>query len=269
MGRLAAIAVFVVVVLTTGAFKFGPSAAAAPEQETLCDDSSAPVNGDVSGNLEVEENAVCHIHGWTISGDVKVEKGAKLFTRDGTHITGSVKADHPQQVNIEAQTSIGGSFNVDGTNKGAFGGFICGSQVGGNVSLEGLKSGSWVIGETSDPQQESSQFDGYDYSGGGSFDPDLFCELPNTISGSVKITKSDDANRLEVGFNRITGNVTISHNDVVNETIEVESNTIGGNLACKDNEWDMGTPPITNNGQGNDAQSNTVSGTETGQCAGL
>jgi len=261
MGRLAAIAVFVVVVLTTGAFKFGPSASAAAEQETLCDDTSAPVNGNVTGNLEVEENAVCHIHGWTISGDVKVEKGAKLFTRDGTNITGSVEADHPQQVNIEAQTSIGGSFNVDGTNKGAFGGFICGSQVGENVSLEGLKSGTWDIGETSNPQQESSPFDGYDYPGP---DPDLTCETPNTIGGWVKITKSDDANRLEVGFNRISGNVTISHNDVVNEYIEVESNTIGGNLACKDNEWDMGTPAISNN-----TQSNTVTGTSSGQCAGF
>lgn len=265
MGRLAAVAVFVVVVLATAGFKSAPSTLSkTAEQETLCDDTSSPVNGDVTGNLEVEENAVCHIHGWTISGDVKVEKGAKLFTRDGTHITGSVNADHPQQVNIEAQTTIGGSFTVDGTNKGAFGGFICGSSVGGNITLEGLKSGTWDIGETSNAQQESSPFDGYDYSGGGSGDPDLTCESPNTISGSVQITKSDDANRLEVGFNTISGSVTISHNDVVNEYIEVELNTIGGNLSCKGNEWDMGTPAISNN-----TQSNTVTGTSSGQCAGL
>jgi hypothetical protein len=262
MGRLAAIAVFVVVVLATAGFKSAPSTLSkTAEQETLCDDTSSPVNGDVTGNLEVEENTVCHINGFIISGDVKVEKGAKLFTRPGTIITGSVNADHPQQVNIEDRTNIRGSFKVDGTNKGAFGGFICGSQVGGDVSLEGLKSGSWVIGETSDPQQESSPFDGYDYPGP---DPDLTCESPNTISGSVKITKSDDANRLEVGFNTITGNVTISHNDMVNEYIEVESNKIGGNLSCKDNEWDMGTPAISNN-----TQSNTVTGTSSGQCAGL
>src|SRR4030081_3763111 len=145
MGRLAAIAVFVVGILATAGVKSAPSTLSkTAEQGTLCDDTSSPVNGDVTGNLEVEENAVCHIHGFTISGNVKVEKGAKLFTRDGTHITGSVNADHPQQVNIETQTTIGGSFKVDGTNKGAFGGFICGSQVTGNVSLEGLKDGTWV-----------------------------------------------------------------------------------------------------------------------------
>src|ERR1700730_7463406 len=151
MGRLAAIAVFVVVLLATVGFKAGPATLSqTAEQETLCDDTSAPVNGDVSGNLEVEENAVCHIHGWTISGDVKVEKGAKLFTRDGTHITGSVNADHPQQVNIEAQTSIDGSFKVEGTNKGAFGGFICGSQIGGNRSARGPERGTPGSGEKPD-----------------------------------------------------------------------------------------------------------------------
>jgi hypothetical protein len=266
MGRLAAIAVFVVVILATAGFKSAPSTLSkTAEQETLCDDTSSPVNGDVTGNLEVEENAVCHIHGWTISGNVKVEKGAKLFTRDGTHITGSVNADHPQQVNIEAQTSIGGSFKVEGTNKGAFGGFICGSQVIGNVSLEGLKSGTWVIGEPSDVQNEGGQFEGYDYSGGPSgTDPDLTCELPNTVGGWLKITKSDDVNRLEVAFNNITGNVTVSHNDVFNEFIELEQNKIGGSLSCHDNEWDLATPAVSNGGQ-----ANSVTGTETGQCAGL
>ena len=187
-----------------------------------------------------------------------------MFTRDGTNIIGSVNADHPQQVNIEAQTSIRGSFKVDGTNKGAFGGFICGSQIGGNVSLEELRSGTWVIGEPSNPQDEGGTYEGYDYSGGGSSDPDLTCEAPNTIDGWVKITKSDDVNRVEVAFNHITGNVTISHNDVVNEFIEVEQNTIVGSLSCKDNSWDLGTPAVSNGGQ-----ANSVTGTESGQCAGL
>jgi hypothetical protein len=264
MGRLAAIAVFVVVILATAGFKSAPSTLSkTAEQETLCDDTSSPVNGDVTGNLEVEENAVCHIHGFTISGDVKVEKGAKLFTRDGTHITGSVKADHPQQVNIESHSTIDGSFNVDGTNKGAFGGFICGSYVGGNVSLEGLKSGTWVIGEPK--QGESGQFEGYDYSGGPSgTDPDLTCMSSNEIVGSVKITKSDDVARLELAANGIGGNVTISHNDVVNEFIEVEQNFIAGSLSCRDNEWDMGTPAVANGGE-----TNNVLGTKSGQCASL
>jgi hypothetical protein len=265
MGRLAAIAVFVVVILATAGFKAAPSTMSkTAEQETLCDDTTSPVNGDVTGNLEVEENAVCHIHGFNISGDVKVEDGAKLFTRDGTHITGSVDAHKPQQINIETQTTIGGSFKVDGTNKGAFGGFICGSQIGKNVSLEGLKSGTWVIGEPSDVQNEGGQYEGYDYNGGGSNDPDLTCEAPNTIGGWLKVTNSNDVARVEVAYNNITGNVTINHNDVVNEFIELESNTIGGSLSCRSNEWDLSTPAISNGGQ-----TNTVTGTESGQCAGL
>ena len=265
MGKLAAIAVFVVVVLATAGFKSAPSTLSkTAEQDTLCDDTSSPVNGDVTGNLEVEENAVCHIHGFIISGDVKVEKGAKLFTRPGTIINGSVNADHPQQVNIEDHTNIGGSFKVDGTNNGAFGGFICGSQIHGNVSLEGLKAGTWVIGEPSNVQNEGGLYEGYDYNGGGSNDPDLTCESPNAIGGWLKVTDSNDVARVEIAYNNITGNVTIKHNDVVNEFIELESNTIGGSLSCKGNEWDLGTPAVSNGGQ-----INSVTGTKSGQCAGL
>ena len=107
MGRLAAIAVFVVVILATAGFKAAPSTVSkTAEQETLCDDTSAPVNGDVKGNLEVEENAVCHIHGWTISGDVKVEKGAK---KGGSKVSGGKPVTPRKEEELSGENSSSSS----------------------------------------------------------------------------------------------------------------------------------------------------------------
>ncbi|MBV9101042.1 MAG: hypothetical protein JOZ46_12255 [Candidatus Dormibacteraeota bacterium] len=262
--RKAAFGAASILVVAGGLALSGPRAAAATV--TKCDDTNFPVNGNVTGNLEVPPGAVCHIHGWSISGDVKVDKAAKLFTRDGTSIGGSLFAKNPTQVNIEASTSIGGDFIVDGTAGGAFGGFICGSTVGGDVILKNLKSGTWVIGEpTLAEGVANGETEDYDYSGGGNNDPDLTCESPNMISGDVWVLNSDDVNRVEISYNTIGGSVSVKNVDVVNEFIELESNQIGDELTCRNDEWDMGTPAV-NDDFG--SEPNIVSETD-GQCAGL
>jgi hypothetical protein len=233
----------------------------------ICNDSVFPGGSGTNINMDVEvpEGSVCHVYGWNIHGNLKVEKSGKVFAKKGTTVHGDVIADEPTQVNLEGDSStsgqsiIYGSLRVKGTDKGAFGGFACGVLINGSVILEDLTSGTWVIGEPSNPSAEDGT---YDY---GSGDPDLRCEAPNTINGSVVFIDSHKVNRLELAANTIGGSVAILENTVVNEQIDVEGNSIGGYLACSDNKWTAGfTPVVTNAGQ-----PNSTGGSKTGQCAGL
>jgi len=230
----------------------------------VCDELNGhEINGDVSGNVTVPANGVCHIHGWTIGGNISVGNNAKLFTRDGTVIDGKVQATSPAQVNIEDHTHILGSFIAEGPGT-AFGGFICGSTIDGSVIVENFTTAApgWVIGQPTSPPP-----DGYVYNGGGVNDPDLTCESPNIIHGTVVLSANSIA-RLKLAANTIgnpqASSVTISSNKVVNESVKVEGNTIAGSLNCSGNSWLGGSPAVTNEGL-----PNSVSGTRNGQCAGL
>ena len=229
---------------------------------TNCDElHGLGLNNDVSGDLEVPANGVCHINGWAIGGNVLVDQGAKLFTRDGTSIGGSITANSPQQVNIEKTTNIGGGITVNGPG-GGFGGFACGSEIGGAVLLQNLTSGSWIIGQPTSPPP-----DGYVYDGP---DPDLTCKAPNDISGNVTFTNNKVA-RLKLADNNIGGGVSITNNSVFNESINIENNTIFRSLACSGNTFQKGAPPAEfgNPVVSNQGRPNIVGGAETGQCAGL
>lgn len=233
----------------------------------LCDEPNGhEVNANVSGNVNVPANGVCHIHGWTINGNVTVAQGGKLFTRNSTVIHGSVIATNPTQVNIEDNTVIDGNFTASGPGTGTppYGGFICGSTVRGNVLVQNFTASDpgWVIGQPTTPPP-----DGYVYYGGGTNDPDLTCESPNVIGGNVTFL-NNSVKRLKVAANTIgnpkASNIVISGNTVVNENIKVEANTVWGNISCSGNTWTGGTPPVTNEGL-----TNSVHGSETGQCVGL
>lgn len=242
----------------------GISGTAHGATNAVCDEPNGlEVNSNVSGNVSVPANGVCHIHGWTIGGNVTVGNNAKLFTRNGTVIHGNVSASSPAQVNIEDHTQIDGAFSASGPGT-AFGGFICGSTIGGNVSVSGftVAAPGWVIGQPTSPPP-----DGYVYYGGGTNDPDLTCESGNSIHGNVTLTSNNIA-RLKLAANTIgnpaASNAYINNNTVHNESVKVEANTIAGNLGCAGNVWTGGSPAVTNEGL-----SNSVSGTESGQCAGL
>ena len=105
----------------------------------------------------------------------------KIETEGGDVVTTGISG------RLEAQSGggaihlddIGGTVNaetVDGPG-GGFGGFACGSEIGGAVLLQNLTSGSWIIGQPTSPPP-----DGYVYDGP---DPDLTCKAPNDISGNV------------------------------------------------------------------------------------
>jgi len=238
---------------------------AARAADTPCDElHGAGLNNSIPGGLEVPPYGVCHVNGWAIGGNVKVDQGAKLFTRNGTSIGGSITATSPQQLNIEDSTSIDGSVYVTGPG-GGFGGFACGSTIGGGVTLQNLTSGSWIIGQPTSPPP-----DGYVYNGGGSSDPDLTCESPNAIEGAVTFNNNKVA-RLKLAANSIDNAVSITNNSVFNESINVEDNTIFRSLACSGNTFQKNAPPAQfgNPVLSNQGLPNTVGGTESGQCAGL
>jgi hypothetical protein len=230
---------------------------------TVCNEAQGQeVNSNVAGNLSVPANGVCHINGWHISGSVTVGNNAKLFTRNGTNIDGSIVATSPQQLNIEKQTVIGASVSVTGPG-GGFGGFACGAVIHGGVVLRNLTSGTWVIGQ---PVIEPP--DGYVYNGGGSNDPDLTCKEGNVIGTSV-LFSNNNVGRLKLASNGISGSVSITNNTVFFESIKVETNNIGGSLVCSGNAIAAGAPPAGQPPVTNEGLFNNVSGSETGQCAGL
>lgn len=252
---------FAMVVLATMAVVGIGHSAHGDITNAVCDESNGQeINGNVTGNVQVPANGVCHIHGWTINGNMNVAQNAKLFTRSGTVIHGNLRAISPAQVNIEDHTQIDGNFWASGPGT-AFGGFICGSTIGGNVLVQNftVAAPGWVIGQPTSPPP-----DGYVYS---SSDPDLNCTSPNTIHGYVLLTGNHIA-RLKLAANTIgpatTSNASLNSNAVVNESVKVEANNIAGNLNCASNTWSGGSPAVTDEGL-----VNTVFGTTNGQCVGL
>ncbi|HZN15348.1 MAG TPA: hypothetical protein VFB78_13840 [Acidimicrobiales bacterium] len=235
------------------------SAPMASAANAVCDEPNGmQVNGPVSGNVTVPANGVCHINGHAIGGSVFVGQNAKLFIRTGTTVGGSVIASQSQQLNIENGSRINGSLRATGPG-GGFGGFACGVVIGGSVTLDSLTSGSWIIGEPTVPYADDP-VPVY----GNLNDPDLNCQSPNTIAGSVTFSNNSVA-RLKLKANTIGnpgGSAIINGNTVINEIIRVEGNTINGSLMCSGNNWINGTPEVTAG-----AVPNTISGARTGQCS--
>ncbi len=113
---------------------------------------------------------------------------------------------------------------------------VCGSMVAGGVHVTG----------------------GASVTLGAGLDDGLTC-AGNAISGGVKISGvllfGPGVASVELEGNSINGAVSLDNNNVV----EVESNIINGSLECSGN-----LVPVSNNGF-----PNTVTGKESGQCAGL
>lgn len=233
---------------------------AAQAANGVCDEPNGQsITANTPGSVTVPVNGVCHINGFAIGGSITVAQGGKLFLRNGSTVGGSVSANSPQQLNLLNGTTIAGSLRVSGPG-GGFGGFACGVRIGGSVYLQNLTSGSWIIGEPTvaygdDPTPVY-----------GGPDPDLNCQSPNDIGGSVFFLNNAVA-RLKLKANSIGtgpggGSVFISGNSVVNEIIRVEGNTIKNSISCSGNTWTFGPPAITSG-----SVANTIGGAKTGQCS--
>jgi hypothetical protein len=229
----------------------------------VCNDFTGnSMTADVPGTVQVPADGQCNTNGKNIGGSVLVGKRAKLFVETPTIIKGSIVADAPKQLNVAQGSEVKGSVTINGpsqpttANPDTFGGFVCPGKVGGSVTLQNLTAGRWVIGEDVD---SDSTGEGYDFPGPGA---ELTCKNSNTIGGSVNIIGNKGVQTVEISGNKITGSVTIQNNTVANEALHVETNTIGGGLACSGNA-NTNVPSVPMEGAGNTASS------KTGQCSGF
>jgi hypothetical protein len=171
----------------------------------------------------------------TVSGTVNsVSTGPGGTCVSNATVNGSVTVN-PGTNAIIQNSSIGGSINA--SNPAGL--TLCGSRVGSAVNVSG-STGFVLIGDPGDDACTG-----------------------NTIGGSVTLSRNTAG--LEVSQNpRIGGSLTLSSNSGSGPFLpddanpEVEANTISGNLPC------FGNSAVTNHGQ-----PNHVSGSRTGQCAGL
>jgi hypothetical protein len=191
-----------------------------PATTTVAVVACTTVNGDHFGPLTVT-TPTCLNAGTRIFGDVTISG------------SGSLTAQHAE---------VFGSL----TARGGTGLQLCGSTVHGSTAASGMG--------TSPANPATIMI------GGGGDEP---C-AGNVLGGPVNLT--GNVGPLELGGNTIQDSVTVTNNTApgsplppVEQSIEIEANTISGNLACSGN-----VPPPTNDGR-----PNTVHGLTSGQCTGL
>jgi hypothetical protein len=152
--------------------------------------------------------------------------------RDAT-VGGSITISNGAKVFIQNST-VSGSVTATGARRLA----LCGSTVSGSVTVSG-STGFVQIG-----------------------DPEAGC-AGNSVASNLQLTSNTGGVEVS-GNSRIGGSATINNNSGTGPAPdapaqEVEANRILGGLSCSGN-----TPSVTNSGQ-----PNVVSGTRSGQCAGL
>jgi hypothetical protein len=191
----------------------------------------------------------CQPTGITVGPDGRLwiaENGGNAVVRMDSRInivTGKVPSVHvrPGQTTLVLEANVAGDVTADGSS----GVFLCSSIVHGNVNVQN-STGFGFIGHVSDEW--------------------LNCQ-GGLIEGSVSVANNQAG--FAVGEYKINGSLNVSGNydgrltssdDPADPGLRVEGNIIAGNLACADN---TPTPPV------NEGIANVVTGSESGQCAGL
>lgn len=230
----------------------GPIAAGSYRSVTVTGVCFTEGTVDVSGGLTIASGAGLDAMGGTcdtflnVSGGIDVMAGGVLFLGnsqgtgcDGNSndvVRGGLRASSPLAVVVHG-TRIDGGFVVAGGG----GGTGCGPATVGGIELP--------------------------------FPP--YTDVEDTaINGGASISGMSTC---WMGFirNQVAGGVQINDNTLGDpDAIEVGLNTISGNLACAGNALDPALGGIpggvpTNSFDGSPPNPNTVSGRETGQCAGL
>jgi hypothetical protein len=203
------------------------------------------------GSLTVpsdESGAPCILDNATVKGSVTVQPGGDLTIRNATHITGSVIADHAEQVNIHGRhNTIDGALTMTGSSSEATTSQICSVTIGGSLNVSQIAE-----------RPNGSGSDGVEIDGDSGECPFAPVFVPLTVGGSVNL--QNNVEEVELSQAKVSGSVNvISNSDGDPEgSAEIEGNGIGGTLACSGNV----------NGIDNGGETNTVK-TKTGQCVGL
>ena len=171
----------------------------------------------------------------TVNGSYTVKSGQSICVNGPGRVNGGVTVQSGGALSLNGATVNGGV-----TSTGATAIRICGSTINGGVSASGT-TGFIMIGD------------------GG--DDGLPGCAANSISGGVNLSSNQGGFEV-AGNSKITGGATFTSNSGAGPTVEdaapeVEGNSISGSLSCTFN-----SPAPTA-----DHQTNTVSGSKSGQCA--
>jgi hypothetical protein len=176
------------------------------------------MSGTIDANVVVPPGASCNLNGATVTGNVSIEEGASLdsgFGFAGSTIVGNVSATDPVNV-ILLRSNIGGDVSITGLKGGGCTSGLGADTIAGNVDYANSASGSNF----------------FEIGGGTCGDGDF----ANTIVGNVNIESNQGAVMLNGdgagGGNQIGGNVDASGNTGGGS---IHSNTIQQNFNCSAN----------------------------------
>jgi hypothetical protein len=189
---------------------------------------------DPGGDLEIEASTVSGGIAVAPCGELDIDladhaipSGATSTVNGDIVIQASATCTLPAFSDLDIWTArINGSVSVTGSYLG--GPTICGNAITGDVTLDHLTSARpfWLG------------------------DPDGVEGCPgNAIGGTLAVRSSSSPRRLEVEANSIAGSVLLNAS-----TLELNENTIGGNLTCSNGS-------VILSGEDPDPSDNTVHGT--------
>jgi hypothetical protein len=186
-------------------------------------------NGTVTGSFNdivVPDNGVCVLVGSTVTGNVKVLKGA-YFEADATSIQGNVKGSGGQTIYTHGGSTIGGNVKADKTTQI----FLFDGSVDGNVQAQSISgSGRVQVCGMTIGKNVQIQKAGTDILVGDSL---AGCD-GNTIAGNLQITNNFTDVELDVQNNTIGGKLNVSKNTGPSDKF-VANNTGGQKLQCDNN----------------------------------
>lgn len=218
-----------------GAMLFLASPAHAKETYE-CGPTTPTPGSTVYSDLEVKKNEICNLSDVTVNGNVTADAGSTLNITDST-VNGTLS------VATDAMSLAGSQVNGNATftaKNGTAGTTICGDTIFGNVTIDGEDGKGIAFGVSAAQMCDSGTY-----------------ALGNIVNGTL--TAEDSKSAVSILEDTVQGNVSITGNK---GTVGFGGNTVNGKLSCSTNN------PAPVNDAGTDGP-NTISGKETGQCAGF
>jgi cytoskeletal protein CcmA (bactofilin family) len=200
-----------------------------------CD--GAPGNIKIDDDVLVPDGATCILEGTRVKGNVNVEAGGALRTRNA-RIGGNIQADEAAWIVVGNGTRVKGDVQIEGTTDTPSAGepnVVCGARIKGNLQVT----------------KNTAPFD-------------LGCSNGNRVKGNLQVQDNDipgdfTGEVIAVSNNSVKGDLQFDDNlaAAAEATFDISDNRVKQNLQCSNND-----PAPTGGG-------NAVKGDRDGQCSGL
>jgi hypothetical protein len=219
-------ALAIIAALVLGALTAAPSSAA-----TSC---TGPVGAiEIIGN--VSAGAGCDLSGATVKGNVTVNPGGSLSTKEGstTVIAGNLESSQATEISLEGATSVQGNIGLKGTS----GRIYLSGSVKGNLIIEG-----GIPFLTVENEAVGGNLKVLNTSGGVSGEGGLVGISRSTVGGNVEVSNNSAigivTNAVSVHETTVGGNLKISNNSATGgllNLVTVVENHVGGNAEVLNN----------------------------------